>query len=169
MARTGKLLKQLSATPMRRWHYLASFMLTRLLLLLPEVAVILGFAYFAFGVKLHGSFLNFMLIAVLGSLTFAGLGLMVAARTKTIEGAAGLMNLAIIPMWVLSGTFFSAARFPDFVQPFIKALPLTAVNDALRAVMNEGAPLAANTLEIGILLAWTLVTFVVALRIFRWQ
>jgi ABC-2 type transport system permease protein len=169
LARTGKLLKQLSATPMRRWHYLMSFMLARLLFLLPEVVVILGFAYLAFGVKLQGSFLSFMLLSVLGSFTFAGLGLLVAARTKTLEAAAGLMNLVILPMWVLSGTFFSATRFPDFAQPFIKALPLTAVNDALRAVMNEGTPLAANGLEIGILLAWTLVSFTVALRIFRWQ
>lgn len=169
VARTGKLLKQLSATPMRRWHYLLSFMLARLLFLLPEVIVILGFAYLVFGVKLQGSFLSFMLISVLGSFTFAGLGLLVAARAKTIEAAAGLMNLVILPMWVLSGIFFSATRFPDFAQPFIKALPLTAVNDALRAVMNEGAPLAANGLEIGILLAWTLVSFTVALRIFRWQ
>lgn len=169
LARTEKLLKQLSATPMRRWQYLLSFMLARLLFLIPEVVALLGFAYFAFDVRMHGSWLSFVVVAVLGSLTFAGLGLLVAARTKTLEAAGGLMNLVILPMWILSGTFFSAARFPDFVQPFIKALPLTAVNDALRAIMNEGASLSANALEIGILVAWTLATFTIALRIFRWQ
>lgn len=169
LARTEKLLKQLSATPMRRWQYLLSFMLARLLFLVPEIVVLLGFSYLAFGVRMHGSWLSFILISVLGSLTFAGIGLLVAARTKTLEAAGGLMNLVILPMWVLSGTFFSAARFPDFAQPFIKALPLTAVNDALRAIMNEGVPLSATALEIGILVAWALASFTLALRIFRWQ
>lgn len=169
LARTEKLLKQLSATPMRRWQYLLSFMLARLLFLVPEIVVLLGFSYLAFGVRMHGSWLSFVLISVLGSLTFAGIGLLVAARTKTLEAAGGLMNLVILPMWILSGTFFSAARFPDFVQPFIKALPLTAVNDALRAIMNEGVPLSATALEIGILVAWALASFTIALRIFRWQ
>ncbi|MBI1762535.1 MAG: ABC transporter permease [Acidobacteria bacterium] len=169
LARTEKLLKQLSATPMRRWQYLLSFMLSRLLFLGPELIVLLGFAYLVFGVRMHGSWLTFGLLAVLGSLTSAGLGLLVAARTKTLEAAGGLMNLVILPMWILSGTFFSATRFPDFAQPFIKALPLTAMNDSLRAVMNEGAPLSATTLEIGILAAWAMVTFAIALRIFRWQ
>lgn len=169
LARIEKLLKQLSATPMRRWQYLLSFMLARLLFLIPEIVVLLGFTYFAFGVRMHGSWLSFILISVLGSLTFAGLGLLVAARTKTMEAAGGLMNLVILPMWVLSGTFFSAARFPDFAQPFIKALPLTAVNDALRAIMNDGAPLSATSVQIGILVAWMLATFTIALRIFRWQ
>ena len=169
MARSNKLLKQLSATPMRRWHYLFSYMLARLVFLAPEVGAILGFAYLAFGVRMYGSWLSFTLIALLGSATFAGIGLLVAARTKTLEAAGGLMNLVILPMWVLSGTFFSAQRFPDFVQPFIKALPLTAVNDGLRAVMNEGTPLSGLGLEVGVLLAWTLVSFTIALRLFRWQ
>lgn len=169
MARSSKLLKQLSSTPMRRWQYLFSYLLARLVFLAPEVGAILGFAYLAFGVRLYGSLISFTVIALLGSATFAGIGLLVAARTKTLEAAGGLMNLVILPMWILSGTFFSAQRFPEFVQPFIKALPLTAVNDALRAIMNEGAPLSTLGLEMGILLAWTLVTFTVALRIFRWQ
>jgi ABC-type multidrug transport system permease subunit len=169
LARVDKLLKQLAATPMRRAHYLASFMLARLLLLVPEIVVLMSFAYLTFGVRMQGHWLSFFLIATLANLAFVGIGLLIAARTKTIEGASGLMNLVILPMWVLSGTFFSAARFPDFVQPFIKALPLTAVNDGLRAVMNEGATLASQGLPLAVLAAWTVMTFVVALRIFRWQ
>ena len=168
-ARTQKLLKRLAATPMKRWHFLLSFMLSRLVFLVLEVAAILAFGYFVFNVKVHGSFLNVMLIALLGALAFAGIGLLVAARTKTIEGVSGLMNLVMLPMWLLSGSFFSSARFPDVLQPFIKALPLTALNDALRAVMNDGATLSANAIGIGVLVAWGLVSFVVALKIFRWQ
>ncbi len=169
MARTQKLLKRFAATPMRRWHFLLSFMLSRLIFLFLEVLVILSFAYFAFGVKVHGSILAVLLIAILGSMSFSGLGLLVAARPRTIEGVSGLMNFVMLPMWLLSGTFFSAARFPDLLQPFVRALPLTALNDALRAVINDGATLAATSTQIVVLLAWGVVSFVIALKIFRWQ
>jgi ABC-type multidrug transport system permease subunit len=168
-ARTRKLLKRLAATPMRRSHFLLSFMLSRLIFLVGEVAAVIIFARLVFGVSITGSILDLTIIALVGSMTFAGLGLLVAARPKTIEGVSGLMNLAMLPMWLLSGTFFSAARFPDFAQPFIKALPLTALNNSLRAVMNEGMPLASTWREIAVLVAWGLVSFVVALKIFRWQ
>lgn len=168
-ARTQRLLKRLAATPMRRWHYLLSFVLSRLIFLALEVAAILLFAYFVFDVRVHGSWLNVTLVSLTGSLAFSGIGLLVGARTKTIEGASGLMNLVMLPMWLLSGSFFSSAKFPDFLQPFIKALPLTALNDALRAVMNDGAGLAAVGVNLGILSLWGVVCFIVALRIFRWQ
>jgi ABC-type multidrug transport system permease subunit len=168
-ARTQKLLKRLAATPMKRWHFLLSFMLSRLVFLVLEVAAILAFAWLVFNVKIHGSLLSFMLISLIGSLAFAGVGLLIAARPRTIEGVSGLMNLVMLPMWLLSGSFFSASRFPDFLQPFIKVLPLTALNDSLRAVMNEGATLGASAAGIAILSAWGLVSFIVALKIFRWQ
>jgi ABC-type multidrug transport system permease subunit len=168
-ARTQKLLKRLAATPMKRWHFLLSFMLSRLAFLVLEVAAILAFAYFVFNVKIHGSLLSFMLISLIGSLAFAGIGLLVAARPRTIEGVSGLMNLVMLPMWLLSGSFFSAARFPDFLQPIIKALPLTALNDTLRAVMNDGASIGATIVGVGILSAWGAVSFLIALKIFRWQ
>jgi ABC-2 type transport system permease protein len=168
-ARTKKLLKRLAATPMRRSHYLLSFVLSRLIFLVLEVAVVIAFAWFAFGFTVHGSFLGMSLLLLLGAMTFAGIGLLVAARPKTIEGVSGLMNLVMMPMWLLSGTFFSSARFPEFLQPFIKALPLTALNDSLRGVMNDGVSITANPLAIGVLLVWCVVSFLVALRIFRWQ
>jgi len=168
-ARTQKLLKRLAATPMKRWHFLLSFMLSRLIFLVLEVAAILAFAYFVFNVKIHGSTLSFMLISLIGSLAFAGIGLLIAARPRTIEGVSGLMNLVMLPMWLLSGSFFSASRFPDFLQPMIKVLPLTALNDSLRAVMNDGAPFGANAAGVAILSAWGLISFLIALKIFRWQ
>ena len=106
---------------------------------------------------------------LLSAFTFSGLGLMIAARPKTIEAASGLMNLAMMPMWVFSGVFFNAANFPDVMQPFIQALPLTAVVDALRATMLEGASLGALGPEILIIGIWMVVSFAVALKIFRWQ
>jgi ABC-2 type transport system permease protein len=102
-------------------------------------------------------------------MTFAGLGLLVAARPRTIEAVSGWMNLVMLPMWLLSGTFFSYERFPAAVLPVIRALPLTALNDALRMVQNDGAALWATWPQLLILATWCLVSFVVAVRTFRWQ
>lgn len=168
-ARTKKLLKRFAATPMRRSHYLLSFVLSRLFFLVLEVAVVIAFAWFAFGFRVRGSFVQMIFLLLLGALTFSGVGLLVAARPKTIEGVSGLMNLVMMPMWLLSGTFFSSARFPQIFQPFIKALPLTALNDSLRAVMNDGASLTTSWLAVSVLLAWCVISFIVALKIFRWQ
>ena len=168
-ARGKKLLKRFAATPMRRSHYLLSFMLSRLIFLALEVAALVAFARLVFGVVVRGSLIDVAVCAVVGALAFSGLGLLVAARPRTVEGVSGLMNFVMLPMWLLSGTFFSAARFPQWFQPIIKALPLTALNDVLRAVMNDGAPLASHWTQLAIVLAWGLVSFVVALRIFRWQ
>ena len=169
IARSRKLLKRFAATPMRRSHYLLSFMLSRLAFLFLEVAAVVVFAWLAFGFTVRGSWLTVALITLLGGFTFSGIGLLVAARPTTIEGVSGLMNFIMLPMWLLSGTFFSSERFPQIFQPFIKALPLTALNTLLRSVMNEGAPLWSNWSNVAILLAWLIVSFVVALKIFRWQ
>lgn len=169
IARSRKLLKRFAATPMRRSHYLLSFMLSRLVFLTLEVAAVIVFATVAFGFTVRGSWLSVVFATILGGFTFSGLGLLVAARPTTIEGVSGLMNFIMLPMWLLSGTFFSSERFPQFLQPFIQALPLTALNNVLRALMNEGASLSSNWLPISILLAWCLISFVVALKIFRWQ
>jgi ABC transporter DrrB family efflux protein len=168
-ARTRKLLKRLAATPMRRSEDLLSQMLARLVFLVFEVAVLVGFGWLAFGVEVRGSLGALALVSLLGAASFAGLGLLVSSRTKTVEGVSGLMNLVMLPMWLLSGTFFSWERFPEAVHPFIRALPLTALNDALRAVMTEGRPLSALGLELGVLALTGTVSFLVAVRVFRWQ
>ena len=169
IARSRKLLKRFAATPMRRSHYLLSFMLSRLVFLVLEVAAVVMFAWLVFGFTVRGSWAGVIFITLLGGFTFSGIGLLVAARPTTIEGVSGLMNFIMLPMWLLSGTFFSSERFPHVLQPFIQALPLTALNNVLRALMNEGATLSSNWISIAILLAWCLVSFIVALKIFRWQ
>ena len=169
IARSRKILKRFAATPMRRSHYLLSFMLSRLLFLVPEVAAVVVFAWLVFGFTVRGSWLSLSLITLLGGFTFSAIGMLIAARPTTIEGVSGLMNFIMLPMWLLSGTFFSSERFPVMFQPFIKALPLTALNTLLRSVMNEGASLTTNWMNVAILAAWLIVSFVVALKIFKWQ
>ena len=168
-ARSRGLLKRLVATPMRKRDYLLGQMMGRMVFLIPEVAVLVGFAHVAFGVPVTGSLAALALIAGVGAMAFTGIGLLVAARPRTIEGVSGLMNFVMLPMWIFSGVFFSPSRFPDAILPFIRLLPLTALNDALRAVMIDGASLASVAGQLGVLGAWGLVAFAVALRLFRWQ
>lgn len=168
-ARTKKLLKRLVATPMSKAHYLLSHVFSRFMFLALEVTVIIGFAWIVFDVAVHGALWALALVSVLGGLSFGGLGLLLASRCKTIEGVSGLMNLVMLPMWVLSGVFFASTNFPEPMQPFIKVLPLTALNDALRAIVNEGLALTAVTREIAILATWGLICFVLSLKLFRWQ
>ncbi len=169
LARTRRLLKRLAATPMRRSHYMLGFMLSRMIFLIPEVAMLVVLGWLIFRVEVFGSVFDLVIVSILGSLTFAGLGLLVAARTRTLEGASGWMNFIMMPMYVLSGSFFSYERFPEFALPIIRALPLTALNDALRAVMNDGRPLHSIWLELSVMTVWLILTFIVSLKIFRWQ
>ena len=168
-ARTRKVLKRLVATPMRRSDYLLSQLLGRMIFLVPEILLLGGFGWLVFGVPMRGSVLLFLVLCLVGAMSFCGLGLLIASRVSTIEGASGLANLTMMPMWLLSGVFFSSERFPDAFQPLIRALPLTALNDALRAVMNEGQGLAQIAPELGVLAIWGVVSFAVALKIFRWK
>jgi ABC-type multidrug transport system permease subunit len=168
-ARMRKLLKRFVATPMRKSDYLLSQFLSRLIFLCLEVAVVVIFGWLVFGVKIHGSLLTFAVLCLVGGYAFAGIGILVASRAQTIEAVSGMMNLVMMPMWLCSGVFFSYERFPDAVKPVIRALPLTALNDALRAVMNDAAPLARLLPNLAILLAWGIASFVVGLKIFRWQ
>jgi ABC-type multidrug transport system permease subunit len=131
--------------------------------------IIVGFAWLAFDVAVQGPVWALGALALLGALTFGGLGLFVASRARTIEAVSGLMNLVMLPMWVLSGVFFAATNFPDVMQPFIRILPLTALNDAMRAVVNEGRSLDSLLPQIAILAAWGSISFVLSLKLFRWQ
>jgi ABC-2 type transport system permease protein len=168
-ARSRKLLKRFMATPMRRSHYLLAFILSRLMFLLLEIAALVGFGWVMFRVGVRGSILALGAITVLGALSFAGLGLLVASRARTVEAVSGLMNLVMLPMWILSGTFFSYARFPDAMLPFVRALPLTALNDALRAVMIDGVSLGSLGRPLAVVTLWGVAGFGIALRIFRWR
>lgn len=168
-ARTKGLLKRFLATPMRKSEYLFSYMLSRLLFLVLEVGALVGFGWWVFHVGVHGTMAALGVCTLVGAFSFAGIGLLVASRAKTVEAVSGLMNLVMLPMWIVSGTFFSYARFPEAMQPFVRALPLTALNDALRGVMVDGASLAGIAAPLGVVAAWGAASFLVAVKIFRWR
>lgn len=167
--RVRKLLKRFAATSMHRSDYLLALILSRVVFLVGELVALLAAGYLIFGIEVRGSWAALTAVALLGGLSFTGLALLVAARSTTVEAASGWMNFVMLPMWVLSGSFFSYARFPAAVQPAIRALPLTALNDALRAIMNQGAAAVTTWPEALVLAAWGIGGFAVALKIFRWQ
>jgi ABC-2 type transport system permease protein len=167
--RIRKMLKRLLATPMRAADFMVALMTMRVMSTFVEVGVLLGFAALALDVPVRGSVAAVMAVALAGSICFGGLGLAVACRARKIETASGLMNLVTLPMFVFSGVFFSVERFPRAVQPALRVLPLTALNDALRAVTLEGADLVSQWPRLLLLAAWALASFALGLRLFRWS
>ncbi|HYW32852.1 MAG TPA: ABC transporter permease [Gemmatimonas sp.] len=167
--RNKKLLKLLVATPMSKLEYLLSFVLSRLVFLVLEIAVLLGFGVLALDVPVRGSILTLVIVAFIGAAAFGAIGLLVSSRSRTIEGVSGLTNFVMLPMWIFSGVFFSASNFPAAIQPVVQALPLTALVNGMRAVMLQGADFVSVLPQIGVLCAYLVVCLAVALRVFRWQ
>jgi ABC-type multidrug transport system permease subunit len=168
-ARMQHLLKRLMASPMRKRDYLGAQLLARLVFLAPEVAVPLAFAVLVLGVPFNGSIAALGVVSAAGALAFGAVGLLAASRVRTIEAISGLMNVIMLPMWVLSGVFFSVSNFPDAAQPLIRLLPLTALVDALRAVILDGASTASQAGRLAILGGWTVLPFGLALTVFKWR
>jgi ABC transporter DrrB family efflux protein len=167
--RDRKMLRRLMVTPMRRVEFLFAFILSRLVLVIPDAVLIILFGVLVFGVPVLGPLVVILLLVLLGGFCFMGLGLLVAARTKTIEGVSGVMNLVMVPMWLLGGSFFSSERFPDAMQWLIQALPITHVNDALRVVMLEGGGLAEVWSQLVFLLVFGVACLFSAVKLFRWS
>ncbi|MCH2177617.1 MAG: ABC transporter permease [Mariniblastus sp.] len=166
--RIRKLLKRFLATPMKKSHFLVGIMTSRLFFMVPEIILLIVFSWLFFDVRVYGNWFAIVFLVLLGAVEFSGIGLLVASRARTLESVSGLMNLVMLPMWTLSGIFFSYDRFPEAVQPVIKLLPLTPLIDALRKVMLEGVTLAMLVPELLIMSCWAAACFVVALKIFRW-
>ncbi len=167
--RVRKLLKRYLATPMNKGDFMLSLMISRLVFTFVEIAILMTFAWRFFGIRVYGDPLALLAMMAVGGFSFAGIGLMIASRASTIETISGLMNAVMLPMYLFSGVFFSAERFPAEMQWFVQALPLTALNNGLRAVMNDGGGFGAIVQPCLILTAWGLASFALALKLFRWR
>ena len=167
--RMKKLLKRLISTPLRRPQFLLSVVGPRLFFFVPEAFVLLGAAHLLFGVPIQGSLLSIFIVGLTGAATFSGMGLLAASRARRIETISGIMNLVMLPMWLCSGIFFSAQRFPQWMQPFIQALPLTQLINALRAVILEGQSLPSQSLALSVMGVWMSLSFLLAVKWFRWS
>jgi ABC-type multidrug transport system permease subunit len=166
--RQRKLLKRFVGTPMRRGDFLLALMSSRLVLMIIEIGLLLTLGVLVFHMKVLGSIAAILLWGAVGALAFGGIGLLTASRAQKIESVSGLMNLVMMPMWIFSGVFFSYERFPAVIQPLIKLLPLTALNDALRASILEGTPIFHQWSRLLVLILWGSVSFLLALKWFRW-
>jgi ABC-2 type transport system permease protein len=166
--RQRKVLKRYVATPMRRSDFLLAISTSRLLLMVLEVLLLLGCGILVFHLRVLGSWASILLVSAAGAFTFAGMGLLAASRTQKSETANGIINIVMIPMLMLSGVFFSYEHFPEAIQPVLKILPLTALNDALRSIILEGSPLRAQLSRLLVLGIWGGISFMLALRWFRW-
>ncbi|MGA7906087.1 MAG: ABC transporter permease [Candidatus Sulfotelmatobacter sp.] len=166
--RQRKLLKRFVGTPMRRGDFLLAMMSSRLVLMIMEIALLLALGVVVFHMRVLGSLFAIVLLGAIGAIAFGGLGLLTASRAQKLESVSGLMNLVMMPMWIFSGVFFSYERFPAVIQPLIKALPLTALNDALRASILEGTPLSHQWSRLLVMGLWGGISFVLALKWFRW-
>lgn len=169
LARKRRQLRRFAATPMKRTDFMLAFLLSRLVFLALELVGLVGLGFLAFGVTIHGSPISLVLVALVGACCFGAIGLLVAARVQSVEAANGWMNFIMMPMWILSGVFFAYSKFPELMQPFLRLLPLTALNDALRAIVNDGASILSLGPELAVLGVWGVIPFLLALKWFRWQ
>ncbi len=166
--RQRKLLKRFVGTPMRRGDFLLALLSSRLVLMIIEIGLLLTLGVLVFHMRVLGSILAIVFLGAVGAICFGGVGLLTASRAQKIESVSGIMNLVMMPMWIFSGVFFSYERFPAVIQPLIKALPLTALNDGLRASILEGTPLIHQWPRLLVMFLWGGISFVLALRWFRW-
>ena len=167
-ARSRKLLKQLIATPMRRRDYLLAQIVSRLVFLGLEVGALLLFGWLVFDIPIRGSLILLAGLSLLGAVAFTGLGLLVASRVRTIEAVSGLVNVVLLPMWVLSGVFFASSNFPDVMQPSSRRCPDCAERRIARR-HDRRATLAEVGAELGILVVWGVGSFMLALKLFVWR
>lgn len=167
--RSKKLMRRFATTPLSRTSFLSSYILSRLLFLAVEVAFLVAFGALVFDVTVQGSLFALFFVALIGVLSFTGFAVLCAARTASVEVVSGFINALTLPMWLLSGTFFSYERFPEALHPLIQLMPLTALNDGLRMITNEGAGLIEVLPQLGVLTGWGALTFLLGVRLFRWR
>lgn len=156
------------ATPMRKPVFLASHIITRVILGGVETLLLFTFSWLYFGTNITGSVTAFVLMFLSGVLAFSGIGILIASRTDKSEVGNGLINAATLSMMILSGIFFNYHNFPEWAVGFIKYLPLTILADGIRAVFIEAATLADLAGSIGILAITGMIAFAFGLRIFKW-
>jgi ABC-2 type transport system permease protein len=167
--RQAHIIKRLGSTPLPRSMLVLGDVVFRIIVVLLSAALIILVGRLVFNVRMVGNWLSLCGIVLLGSLVLVNLGYVIAAFVKTQESAMPIVQIVDLPMMILSGTFFPIGSMPAFIEPLVKILPLTYLNDALRQIMVAGTPLYSMTTDIAVLAAWAVVTLAVTIRFFRWD
>jgi len=167
--RQAHIIKRLGSTPLRRSMLVFGELAFRVIIVLLTAALIVLVGRLMFGVQMVGNWVSLFGIVLLGTLVFSSIGYLIAAFVRTEEGAIPIINVITFPMMFLSGTFFEVANMPAFIEPVVKAMPLTYLNDALRQIMVDGSPVHAMSTNVMIMAAWTVVCLMVTIRFFKWD
>lgn len=160
--------RRLAVTPLPKWVFLMGQIGHRLTVVLLQSTVLLLAGYFVFHIHNQGSYLLLALIMALGTACFMALGFALTSFAETAETYGAISNLVFFPLMFLSGVYFTLDAAPKWLQTATIALPLSPFIKTLRAVFNDGAGLQGHWLGLGIVAAWTLVFFGVAVKRFRW-
>jgi ABC-2 type transport system permease protein len=166
------VLKRMYSTPIRRLYIILGESISRVLFQLMTVVILIAFGYFAYHFTLaHGfiTFFNMLILSALGLLVFMGFGFFFSGVAKNQNVIPIYANLFMFPQYFLSGTFFPRSSLPAGMQPFLKFLPLTALNDSMRNVAFEGLSLFSCWQEILIMIAWGVAIYIITAKVFRWE
>ena len=167
LKRTGAL-RRLFATPTSPAYFLSAQVLSRLIIGVVQVAILFGVGVW-FGLQMFGDYMSLLVIVLIGSAIFLAVGFAIAGWAKNEDQAAPVANLVSLPMMFLSGVFFPRDAMPEFLAAITQFMPLTYVNEALRAIVNDGAGLLALGPQLIGMGVWAVITFVLAVVLFRWE
>ena len=160
--------RRLAVTPLPKWVFLGGQILQRVTSVLLQTLLLLFAAWLGFNITNQGSYFLFTALVVLGTATFIAMGFALSSFASTVEVYGALSNLVFMPMMLLSGVYFRLDRAPQWLQKAVLILPLSPFLRALRAVFNDGATLREHTWGLAIVAAWAALSFVFAVRRFRW-
>jgi ABC-2 type transport system permease protein len=163
------ILRRLHVTPLRVWQYFLSNVLSQSVIGLMAVAVMFAVAKVLFHLQMRGSYLSLAVVVVLGVWTIFGIGLAIGGWAKNENQAAPLANLIVFPLMFLTGVFFPTFLMPQWLQNISSYLPLTPIINSIRMVITENASLISMSHQIGLTLAWAVVIYIIAFRVFRWE
>jgi ABC-2 type transport system permease protein len=167
--REKKIFDRILATPLRVSVFFASQVIAYLILALTQAAIILGFGALVFGVSINGSLLYIGLLILLGNIVFLNLGFIVGSYSKTVQAASGLGNAVVLPMMFFSGVFFPTDGLPWVLQRVVDFFPLAPLLEAIRGVTLEARPFWDFPLQLAILVAWVVISALLAVRLFRFR
>jgi len=167
--RSQKLLRRMIATPMKKSNFLIAIMFVRTTMNVAEAVILIFFAWLLFDMQIQGSITAFIVLFIAGNVAFTGIAVLLSCRTSKTESGTGLINLVQMPMMLLSGIFFSYHNFPEWSIGAIKLLPLTALTDGIRYIFNEGAGWLEIIMPAVSLSILGVVSFVVGMKMFKWQ
>ncbi len=167
--RESGILKRLRATPLPPATYIAAVILSTLVVFAVQAVALLALGRVLFGAAAPENVLGFAGAIVLGVACFAGIGIGAAALIRSADGASAVVNVVLLPMAFLSGSFGPTRDYPDFLQAIADVLPLTYFLDVVNGVYLDGDSLFDDPGALAVVTAWGAIGVVVALRRFGWM